>query len=446
MKKLLCVLFCAALATGLLAGCETAAPDANAPQSPLPLPTAGLPNPMTQVESAVALTVAGVNIDAPALASNQAYTLIGDTLAQIGFTLDGAEYTYRASAAEQDISGVYEQMTDRFLLQVLCDGFTVNAKVSDASSGGRLVTWAHGNVSYSLWTASPVEDGALKDAVLGVMVNTFGSTAAAETGFSTLDFTDNMECNLDLDGDGYLENVKLETYLDEYGSECVTLTVSGPSGSTQSAALGMLSPSRAIASDFDGDGLVELFVTGDCCSNDYATWCFRYDKGALIPSAPYYEPQEGDESGYLPAGAPGALVAVEENRLVIADNVNILGTWLCRTQYTLAADAFALEREKDSVWAYESDCTAPDYWEYGTLVTKAEFPVRMDGAPADASLPIGTVIKPTETDGETWFRFITIDGDEGVITVGQPSEYDGAMFAIGGIDETDCFEYVPYAG
>lgn len=442
MKKLICIALCLVLATAT-AGCTGLLPSAG--ESELTAePTANIPNPIVDVDGSAALAAAGVRMDAPAGATGQAYSLIGGTLAQVKFTFDGVEYTYRASVAESDISGVYDEFTDLYVLQVMCDGYTVDAKVSSAASGGKLVGWAHEGVTYCLWAAENVADEALKTVVLGVMVNTFGASAAEETGFTALDFSEAKECNIDLDGDGYLENVKLETLKDEYDREYTRLIVSGPSGSTQSAEVDAMYISTAIASDFDGDGLVELFISGDVMSNDYETWCFHYEEGALTAAAPYYKPETEQVENRVIASIPGNVEAVEENLVRIGDTVDILGSWWCKTEYALSNSGFGFERAQGSVWAYDYDPSAPDCWEYGVLVTKAEFPVRMDGTASDASLPIGTKLKPTETDGKTYLRFITMDGAEGVVNV--TFNEGGWGYSISGMDENDCFETVPYAG
>ena len=75
--------------------------------TPTDSPIANLPNPMVSVDSADAFSAAGVNIDAPADATNVSYYIISGTLAGVQFTYDGEEYTYRASAKDDNISGIY---------------------------------------------------------------------------------------------------------------------------------------------------------------------------------------------------------------------------------------------------------------------------------------------------------------------------------------------------
>ena len=57
--------------------------------TPTDSPIANLPNPMVSVDSADAFSAAGVNIDAPADATNVSYYIIIGTLAAEQFTYDG---------------------------------------------------------------------------------------------------------------------------------------------------------------------------------------------------------------------------------------------------------------------------------------------------------------------------------------------------------------------
>jgi len=110
-----------------------------------------LANPMKQVESAAAFAALGVSIEAPAGAQNPQYFVIADELAEIRYTLDGKEFTYRASATEEeDISGVYEAFTEDVLLEEAWDYvLTVN---TIENNGGTVGIWRHGEVSYSLYS------------------------------------------------------------------------------------------------------------------------------------------------------------------------------------------------------------------------------------------------------------------------------------------------------
>lgn len=64
-------------------------------------------NPVIEQDSAKALADIGLPIDAPKGAADVQYFIIDGKLAQVDFTLDGKEYTYRASKSEEDNSGVY---------------------------------------------------------------------------------------------------------------------------------------------------------------------------------------------------------------------------------------------------------------------------------------------------------------------------------------------------
>ena len=134
------------LALGM-AGC------ASGTSTPTESPIANLPNPMVSVDSADAFSAAGVNIDAPADATDVSYYIISGTLAGVQFTYDGEEYTYRASAKDDNISGIYYELTAQCIIKVECDGFCVDATVYAAEDKGTLVEWEHDGIHYALWHA-----------------------------------------------------------------------------------------------------------------------------------------------------------------------------------------------------------------------------------------------------------------------------------------------------
>ena len=161
--------------------------------TPTDSPIANLPNPMVSVDSADAFSAAGVNIDAPADATDVSYYIISGTLAGVQFTYDGEEYTYRASAKDDNISGIYYELTAQYIIKVECDGFSVDATVYAAEDKGTLVEWEHDGIHYALWHAGNTDEEKLTAALTGVMARTFGGVQSDPVSAS-LDFSKDGEC------------------------------------------------------------------------------------------------------------------------------------------------------------------------------------------------------------------------------------------------------------
>lgn len=447
MKKLLAVILCAALALPLAACSMIGSLIGGEGEPPAPEQTqAGeqIPNPMTPVDGASAFETLGITMDAPDGATDTAYYIINEKLTQVSFTLGGFDYTYRASATESDISGVYDTFTDAFTVAVETADATFETAAQNAAGGGRLATWSQGGVHYSLWCALAPDDAALKACILGVLAKTFGEVReqAAEAA-APADFTEAKTLDMDLNGDGALEHVTFEPALDDQGYILTTnVRIVSDDGSDVSVTTELVcDPDTAIAYDIDNDGLVELFISGDMCSCDYETWVLRYDVGAILAADACYTPDY--EYDYLLPAAFGSVESIENGVITIGNTIDILGSWWCTTQYRIAETGFALERVPDSVWSYDYVNYDAENWQWAAI-TSAEFPVTIDGSGETSALPVGTKLIPIDTDGETYLHFITQEGVTGVINVTLNTDSWG--FSINGVEEFELFSNEPYAG
>ena len=223
--------------------------------TPTDSPIANLPNPMVSVDSADAFSAAGVNIDAPADATDVSYYIISGTLAGVQFTYDGEEYTYRASAKDSNISGIYYELTAQCIVMVECDGFCVDATVYAAEDKGKLVEWEHDGIHYALWHAGDTDDEKLTAALTGVMARTFNGVQSDPVSAS-LDFSKDGECEVDLDGDGLAEKVSIAAQSGEQYmiQDYCTLSVKDASGAEHTMNLQIQWATIATAYDFDADG------------------------------------------------------------------------------------------------------------------------------------------------------------------------------------------------
>ena len=138
----------------MLLGCES--------KSNKQILNASLANPIENVSSSKDFEKIGIVLEAPLNSINISYTTIGNTTAQIDFTLDNVNYNLRASSLDKNISGIYEKVTrsEQFFIkdqiEVIIDTTTSNTKV---------VKWQCNNLTYSLSTQDEVANDVLLNIV-----------------------------------------------------------------------------------------------------------------------------------------------------------------------------------------------------------------------------------------------------------------------------------------
>jgi hypothetical protein len=177
MKKF-ATIFMALLLALALVSCAEAAPSAVAitptpAVTASPEPTAALPNPVVEVEGSAEFFDLGFIIAPHQQADSAVYSIIGGTLAQIVFTLDGETFTYRAAVTNDDISGVYETFGAPQPLDLEGPGFTVSVLIRTIGNGenGALAQWHYEDVEYSFYTPDKTDYEALTDVLLPIIYN-----------------------------------------------------------------------------------------------------------------------------------------------------------------------------------------------------------------------------------------------------------------------------------
>ena len=199
---------------------------------------------------------------------------------------------------------------------------------------------------------------------------------------------------------------------------------------------------EAFALDLDGDGAVELLLSGDVMSDDYYTACVRYDGSALYEVL-FPDSNRGDSgSGYFRQGY-GRVIAIEDGRLTLSGSQDVLGTWFATRQVRLSPyDRF--EFDDDGLWTRDMvDLDDAELWEYAALTAKIELTYTApDGS--EATLPAGEKLLVIASDKQETAHFTTPDGLIGALSISP--DYDrGWGWMVNGVGEADCFEYVPYA-
>lgn len=168
----------------LFASCKKAAGEAaNISVSPVPAetqsaaaepsaaPAAEIPNPVVEVDGSADFSNLGFVITPYQGSEDIHYSIIGGTLEQIVFTLDGETYTYRAAETTDDIAGVYETFDEPQSLDLEGPNFTlsVNIRTIGGGASGALALWELDGVRYSLYTPDPTDYEEMTDVLLPIL-------------------------------------------------------------------------------------------------------------------------------------------------------------------------------------------------------------------------------------------------------------------------------------
>ncbi|MBR6771637.1 MAG: DUF3298 domain-containing protein [Lachnospiraceae bacterium] len=171
------------------------------------------------------------------------------------------------------------------------------------------------------------------------------------------------------------------------------------------------------------DGRSFLLFYGDMASDDYVTYVYEITDGQIRQTQ---EPLSG-------TAIKEGTVTVE--RMELGTRIDVLGTYTAYSNYILAEDG-TLHQEGE--W-YSIGST----YETHILTNIRELPVTVNGQ--KTVLPAGSKIRLTATDGKGLVRYQRIDSvEEGEIAFTR--EEDGWSVYIDGVQETEYFEDLPYAG
>ena len=245
---------------------------------------------------------------------------------------------------------------------------------------------------------------------------------------------------IDLNGDGEAEQVLIKLQGPEE-EQTVSVFVSASDGAMYTYDTDVMWLSDAWATDLDGDGQMEILISGDEMSDDYFTWCLRFDDEAGLVALEFADANRGENTdGYFDAGY-GAVTAIDGNRLTMVGSQDVLGTWMAARTFTLKDGRFELE--DGGLWKLLSWEDEEEMWEYGSLTLTAELPVTLsDGS--DDVLRKGDQLVITQTDKVSIVYFRTRDGREGSFPI-EPNLEEGWGSLVNGVPEYDLFEYLPYA-
>ena len=246
----------------------------------------------------------------------------------------------------------------------------------------------------------------------------------------------------DLDGDGAPETLRWTMAPGEF-DQALTLTVETASGETLTYATGIIWMAGAWVTDLDGDGAAEILATGDVMSDDYYTFCLRYDRGALYEVLFPDNGRGNATDGYFKYGY-GMIVDIGENSVTLSGSQDVLGTWFASRTVALAPSGH-FEFSDDGLWRRDpADPDDADLWAHRALTVTQPLPYTdLQGNPAGTLEP-GAKIYICASDKETVVHFTAQDGVTGVLAIARNYERDWGRL-VDGIPEDECFEVIPYA-
>lgn len=246
----------------------------------------------------------------------------------------------------------------------------------------------------------------------------------------------------DLDGDGTMETVSWkEEPMDENDNEAV-LTVEKDGEKTEYRS-GMIAMEEVAVYDLDGDGIFEIFITGDEMSSDYFTVALHYADGKLT-KLDFANVDRGDDNeGYEEYGY-GYISGLGDNALYLNGSQDVLGTYFGWRAFTLKDGRF--ETCDDGLWHFDRDLENAESWDWGCLTVKQEVKAvfQNEGQETEGTLQAGDKLVITASDKTSKAYFATQDGRSGYLQIAPDAE-QGWGWLVNGVSENDVFEIVPYA-
>lgn len=162
-------------------------------------------------------------------------------------------------------------------------------------------------------------------------------------------------------------------------------------------------------------------VEVDTGSDDYVTYVYRLTDGGI------------EDIAQIDASVDAGNINAHE--IVMESWVNLLGTYSGIKTYTFDENGgFTTE---DTEYLLQKN-------EY-VLTTAVDLPITLEGA--ESTLPAGSHIVINATDNESYVKFtIQETGQTGVLEVLRGEGDDYYNVTVDGMNENDCFEFLPYAG
>ena len=270
------------------------------------------------------------------------------------------------------------------------------------------------------------------------------ATAEEAAPLSGATLPEGVSAAADLDGDGASERVSWSMVPEDEYTAFLTLTVQPGEGEPITRGTDIQSFGTVYILDLDGDGALEVLLTGDAMSDDYVTLCLHYADGTLhevlFPDAG----RGGNDDGYYRYGY-GLITGITGNLVTLEGSQDMLGTWMATRMVSLTPYE-RFEFCDSGLWELKVSDPAEidEMWQYRALTVSAPLAYAGAGGSPSGTLQQGDRILVYATDKDSRAWFMTKDGRRGVLSLSR--NYDaGWGWLVDGKPEAECFEYVPYA-
>lgn len=250
----------------------------------------------------------------------------------------------------------------------------------------------------------------------------------------------NEKMEIDLDSDGEKEKVQLrmEGVEDE---ACLRIIIEGSDGAMNIYDTWIMYPETCIATDMNGDGRMEILLSGDLQSDDYCTWCLNYDLEYGIRPLMFVDANRGMNTGEYQEQGYGKIISIDGNYLTLRGSQDVLGTWMADRIFTLENDT--LNFADTGMWIMQ-DMTDDEFtWDYFCLTPIKEVPVTFEDG-TEGTLAAGEKFVITFSDKVSVAGFMTQEGKKGSISLTENTD-EGWGHMIAGVPDYEYFEYIPYA-
>ena len=245
---------------------------------------------------------------------------------------------------------------------------------------------------------------------------------------------------IDLDGDGEAEKVQLRMEGVEYESY-LRIIIEGTDGAMNIRDTWIMYPEECLATDMNGDGKLEILLSGDLQSDDYCTLCLNYDLEYGIRSISFADANRGTNTGEYQEQGYGKIISIDGNHLTLRGSQDVLGTWMADRIFILKDGIF--EFADEGMWIMH-DITVDEYiWDYYCLNPIKEVPATFEDG-SEGTLAAGEKFVITFSDKISVAGFVTQEGKKGSIALTKNTE-EGWGHMIAGVPDYEYFEYIPYA-
>lgn len=256
-----------------------------------------------------------------------------------------------------------------------------------------------------------------------ILLIPFGSS----TDLNAVDITGKLPYSLDLDADNSDEAVALKAMRSEDSDmDNYVLTVTDGTASAEFET-DIISDCSLWTADVDGDGSPELLLSGNVMSDDYVTYCWKYD-GSKLNTVKF-----ADDGGARSDIFSGWIKTIGSGGIELGKKCDVLGSYGGYRPFEYSGGV--LSAAPGSVWSFTDNSQH--------LKVKSALPVTLsDGT--SASLKPGDSILLTATDGQSWVSYEDSAGNTGTIAIEIKTDYWGIY--IDGAEDSVYFDQLPYAG